>query len=73
MKNNFSKLEELIDKNNNLLKISIDYCINNIDKSKEISCLLTILEVILEEQLKIKSITELIEMNYPLVNDNKIS
>ncbi len=62
MKKYFLEIEESFDRSIDLLEISIDYCANNIDKANEISKLLTILEFIMEEQLKLKSVIEKFEL-----------
>ena len=48
-----SQLEEKVLRSIDLLEIAKDYCSTNFDKSKEISAVGTIVDVILDTQLKL--------------------
>lgn len=48
-----SLLEEKVSRSIDLLEIAKDYCSANFDKSKEISAVGTIMDVILDTQLKL--------------------
>ena len=50
---NLSQLEEKVLRSIDLLEIAKDYCSANFDKSKEISAVGTIVDVILDTQLKL--------------------
>lgn len=63
MDNSFIKLNTLLDKNDNLLKILVDYSSNNIDKSSEISNIFTLSEIILTQHQEIKHIIDYFELD----------
>ena len=65
MQNKLNDLMTLVDIDNNLLKISLDYCAYNIENAKGFPNLLSLFEIILNNNQKIKKLIDVIDLTLP--------